>query len=100
MRAGVLVTGVLGAGSVLVFAAATLTASLFPNGTVVRTSWGGGWGGGPWIEGGGWAPGAEPIPMPMVLPERGLIEGDVFVESVGGVEVGPVPPVPAPVPLP
>ena len=87
MRSGVLVTGVLGLGTALVFGAAALTASLFPNGTVVQTSWGGGWGGpmieeGGWIKGGGWAPGAEPIPMPLVIPEREFIEGDVFVDGV------------------
>jgi hypothetical protein len=35
MRAGLVVTGVLGLGTALVFAIAALTASLFPNGTVV-----------------------------------------------------------------
>ena len=69
MRAGVLVTGVLGPRTALVFAAAALTASMFPNGTVVQTTLGrrlgrpmidGGWGGRRRL-----GPGAEPIPMPM-----------------------------------
>ncbi len=35
MRAGLVVTGTLALGTVLVFTAAALTAALFPNGTVV-----------------------------------------------------------------
>lgn len=35
MRAGIIVTGVLGLGTALVFAIAALTSTLFPNGTVV-----------------------------------------------------------------
>jgi hypothetical protein len=78
MRAGLLVTGVLGAGTALVFAAAALTATLFPNGTVVTTQWNGGWGG-PCFDCGGWE---VPAPMPMPMPGGGFVEGDVFVEGV------------------
>ena len=79
MRAGLLVTGVLGAGTALVFAAAALTATLFPNGTVVTTQWNGGWGGGPCFDCGGWE---VPAPMPMPMPGGGFVEGDVFIEGV------------------
>ena len=46
MRAGLVVTGVLGTGTVLVFALAGLVATLFPNGTLVASGWSGGFGGG------------------------------------------------------
>ena len=46
MRPGLVVTGVLGAGTVLVFGLAALVATLFPNGTLVNSQWNGGWGGG------------------------------------------------------
>jgi hypothetical protein len=65
MRAGVLVTGILGLGTALVFAAAALTATMFPNGTIVNA----GWNGGPLVRG-GWGGGvAVPMPAP------GMIEG-------------------------
>jgi len=41
MRAGLIVTGVLGLGTAVVFACAALTATLFPNGTLVAANpWG------------------------------------------------------------
>lgn len=43
LRSGLVVTGVLGLGTVLVFAAAALAATLFPNGTMVNAGWNGGW---------------------------------------------------------
>ena len=43
MRA-LVVTGVLGAGCVVVFALAALAATLFPDGTMVNAGWNGSWG--------------------------------------------------------
>ena len=80
MRSGLLVTGILGVGTALVFAAAALTATLFPNGTVVRTQWNGGWSG-PCLDCGGWGVPA-PMPVPMPMPGGGFVEGDVFVNGV------------------
>jgi hypothetical protein len=47
MQRAAIVSGVLGLGSVLVFAAAALAAALFPNGGTVSPGWGnvGGFGG-------------------------------------------------------
>jgi len=42
MRA-LVVTAVLGIGTALVFGAAALTATMFPNGTTVAAGWNGGW---------------------------------------------------------
>ena len=58
MRPIVIVSGVLGGGTALVFALAAVVATAFPTGTLVATSWNGGWGrampavgGGPvWID--------------------------------------------------
>jgi hypothetical protein len=46
MRQVVIVSGVLGGGSALVFALAAVFAAAFPTGTLVATSWNGGWQGG------------------------------------------------------
>ena len=77
MRAGLLVTGVLGAGTALVFAAAAATATMFPNGTVVTTQWNGGWGR---CFDCGWEGGPLPMPLPVPMP-GGFVEGDVFIEG-------------------
>ncbi len=42
MRAGFIVSGVLGLGTVLVFAAAALVSLAFPNGATVSAGWNGG----------------------------------------------------------
>lgn len=78
MRGGLLVTGVLGIGTALVFAAAALTATLFPNGTVVTTQWGG-WNG-RCFDCGGWAE-PMPVPLPVPMPGGGFVEGGVPVED-------------------
>jgi hypothetical protein len=64
MRRVLVVSSVLGIGTALVFAAAALTATLFPNGTVV----GGGWNGGMMVNKGGWGV-AAPVPAPVVMPD-------------------------------
>jgi len=68
MRAGLLVTGVLGTGTVLVFALAGLVATMFPNGSLVASSWNGGFAEGGWGKGGVRAPMPMPIPMPASGP--------------------------------
>ena len=70
MRAGLIVSGVLGLGTVLVFAAAALTATLFPSGTMVSGGWGGGWG----------KEGPAPMVAPAVMPA---------IEDGGPVFTGP-----------
>lgn len=42
MRAGLIVTGVLGIGTALVFGAAALVSITFPNGATVAAGWNGG----------------------------------------------------------
>lgn len=88
MRAGILVTTVLAGGTVLVFAAAALTASLFPSGTVVNSPWGAGWSG-------GWR-GPEPVPMlergapgPWVIDEKMPIVVDEEFQPLPGDTVAP-----------
>jgi hypothetical protein len=74
MRAGAIVSGVLGAGTALVFALAALTATLFPNGTIVSS------GLNPMMDR-GWvnvAP-AMPVPAPFVIQG----EPDVFLRGDG-----------------
>jgi hypothetical protein len=58
MRAGFIVTGVLGIGTVLVFGAAALVSLAFPNGATVAAGWNGGGG---WAKGGVVAPMAVPV---------------------------------------
>jgi hypothetical protein len=62
MQRAAIVSGVLGLGSVLVFAAAALAAALFPNGGTVSPGWGnvGGFGG---VGRGGLV---APAPMPAI----------------------------------
>jgi len=62
MRAGVVVTGVLGLGTAIVFAAAALTAMLFPNGTMVS----GGFNGVMMDRGFGGGGVAIPVPAPAI----------------------------------
>jgi len=80
MRPILIVSGVLGGGTALVFVAAGLVATLFPSGALVPTNgWGGGMvRGGPAIRGGPviiddgtgvWQGGAQVIPLaPNVAP--------------------------------
>ena len=74
MRKGLLVSGVLGLGTALVFAAAALTATLFPNGTMVSAGWGGG----------GWGKGGMAVPVPAPMMQPGVVaDGPVFVGPDG-----------------
>jgi len=73
MRAGLIVTSILGLGTAVVFAAAALTAALFPSGTMISAGWNGGWG-----KGGI----AVPMPAPMVQPAI-VGDGPVFVGPDG-----------------
>ena len=82
MKAGLVVTGVLGTGTVLVFALAGLVATLFPSGTLVNASWNGntcvGCGGG-LIQGGGPIPPVF-VPAPGV-PEKGIVVGPSVTDA-------------------
>jgi hypothetical protein len=104
MRAGAIVTGVLGLGTALVFALAALTASMFPNGTIVASGWS------PVMER-GWVGGgmAVPVPAPVfVAPDVNVgidgtgggvvvdgfraLPGDTVVPGgAGGAEIAPAP---------
>jgi hypothetical protein len=72
MRSAAVVTGVLGIGTALVFAAAALVSLAFPNGGTVVSGWNGGavWGKG------------VAVPMPMPAP---------VVDSSGGPVIAPDP---------
>jgi hypothetical protein len=82
-------SGVLGVGTALVFAAAALTATLFPNGTLVSSGWNGGFVSRDWGV-------AVPAPAPVfeVAPDPGFkaLPGD----TVGGAvdDAGEVTPAP------
>ena len=65
MRAGFIVTGVLGIGTILVFGAAALVSLAFPNGATVAAGWNGG--GVVWAKGGV----AMPAPMPVTIDVNG-----------------------------
>jgi len=76
MRRILICSGVLGGGTAIVFALAALTASLFPNGTVLSTGWNG-----PWLDQRiVW--GGMPVPAPVVLegpaPDPGFMVTDEF----------------------
>jgi hypothetical protein len=67
MQRALIVTGVLGFGTALVFAAAALTAMLFPNGTQVNAGWNG-----PVFMDKAVGPGVMmPAPVPVVVPQDG-----------------------------
>jgi|tagenome__1003787_1003787.scaffolds.fasta_scaffold20533663_2 hypothetical protein len=77
MRPIVIVSGVLGTGTVLVFALAGLVATLFPNGSLVASSWNGGFNG-------GWGKGGVVAPMPMPMPAPGVnVNGQTITVDVG-----------------
>jgi hypothetical protein len=88
MRQALIVSGVLGGGTALVFAAAAVMASLFPTGTMIPAGWNGAWGGG-WEKGGI----AVPMPAPLVVPADGgrldAIGGAIVVQEPSAVETPP-----------
>jgi hypothetical protein len=63
MRAGLIVSGVLGLGTALTFGAAALVASAFPNGTSIAAG-----SNGTFFDGKGPAPMQMPAPAPMQVP--------------------------------
>lgn len=80
-----IVTAVLGLGTAIVFGAAALTATLFPNGSTVALSW----------MGGGWAKGggiAVPVPAPAVNVAPFVVDdsGSVVVPDALGTDGGVV----------
>ena len=88
MQRVAIVSGTLGLGTALVFAAAVLASALFPNGGTVQMGW----------SSGGWDKGIAvpaPMPMPAIEPgvsveegKDGVITDDVFVRT----EVAPAQP--------
>jgi hypothetical protein len=77
MRA-LVVTAVLGIGTALVFGAAALTATLFPNGTTVAAGWNGGW----------MTKEAIPVPAPAIeVAPLGVDDSGIFVDRSGGIVV-------------
>jgi hypothetical protein len=73
MRAGFIVSGVLGIGTVLVFAAAALVSTMFPNGATVAAGWNGNM---------GWGKGGMAVPMP--VPAPGVVVDGGFIVNDGG----------------
>ena len=74
MRRVLILTGVLGGGTALTFAAAALAASLFPNGAMVQSN---GFVDQGWVNEKGWiAPDEAPVPVPWVEVEEEIRVGD------------------------
>ena len=70
MRSVVIVSGVLGMGTAVVFALAAVAASMFPDGGTVMSGWNGGmrnFGGGVVVGG--------PVPPPIVVNDQGIDVG-------------------------
>jgi hypothetical protein len=89
MRRILICSGVLGVGTALVFAAAALTANLFPNGTLVSSGWNGG------MITRGWDV-SMPVPAPVLdgAPDPGFqpLPGDQVGGSLDDViEITPAP---------
>jgi hypothetical protein len=87
MRPILIVSGVLGGGSALVFALAALVATLFPTGTLVAAN---PWNGGVFMKGGV----AVPMPAPPVMVNGGNVpwvapDGTVVQPVQRDVVVGP-----------
>ena len=88
MRAGVIVTGVLGAGTALVFALAALTATLFPSGTVVNVGLNGMMFNQGFVRGGI----AVPVPAPAINvgPDVTIQGGGVVISGGSGTLPGDI----------
>ena len=78
MHKAVVVSGVLGLGTAIVFGAAALAATMFPNGGTVNMAWGGGV-----MMDKGFAvpPGVVPAPMPVpvTIDDSGVTEKGIVV---------------------
>ncbi len=74
MRAGFIVTGVLGLGTAAVFGLAAVAATAFPQGSTVSAMWNGAW-----TKGGVGI--AQPMPMPVAVPAPSVV---VVNDSAGG----------------
>jgi hypothetical protein len=85
MRRILICSGVLGVGTALVFAAAGLTATLFPNGTLVSSGWNGG------IMRGWDVAVPAPAPAFQVAPDAGLqpLPGDTVGDGPAVVDEAP-----------
>ncbi len=85
MQRALIAAGVLGAGSAIVFGAAAVTATLFPNGPMVASN-------GPMFMGKpDFGAPALPIPMPAPLPGTGIGVDDTGIFQVVGPTGVPVP---------
>jgi hypothetical protein len=82
MRPILIVSGVLGGGSALVFVVAGLVAMLFPNGTLVGGSWNG------CFDCGGKGV-AVPVPMPVPVGPDGATQNGVVLQVDGTPVFGP-----------
>ncbi len=87
MRPILIVSGVLGGGSALVFAMAALIATLFPTGTLVAAN---PWNGGMFVKGGV----AVPMPAPPVMVNGGQVpffapDGTLIQPAPGDILVTP-----------
>jgi hypothetical protein len=67
MQRVLIVGGVLGLGTAIVFGAAALTATLFPNGTLVAGSWNSMSVNGGWVVGKGGGIMTAPVPVPATI---------------------------------
>ncbi len=77
MQRAVIVSGVLGLGSVLVFGAAALAAALFPNGGTVNSSWN---------SMGGFEKGiVAPAPMPIQVDPAVIVDEGKAIDVPGTV---------------
>ena len=85
MRNGLIVAGVLGAGTAAVFALAAVAATAFPQGGTVTSMWNGAWNGGIVI--------AKPMPVPMpAVPAPGVIVVDDSTNAGGSGTIVVTPP--------
>jgi hypothetical protein len=78
MRAGLIVTGVLGLGTAITFGAAVVAATLFPTGASVAAQWNGGWS-------------RDGVMVAPAMPVDGLGDGANLDPNVVFIEPEPVP---------
>ena len=91
MKAGLIVTGVLSAGTAFVFAAAALSATLFPTGAALATTPNQAWQRLGWApDGGRVMPGFGGGPVMLGAPDAISVDRGVFIEPGGVVDPGGV----------